>query len=86
MSQDLDPDGVHLTPVSGLHYVLQLFDSTMGVLSRLTLNADSRVVLVQENVRQHADRLAFLETRHGHLASNYDQKFAADADTHHMLL
>ena len=33
VSQDLCPDGVHLTPVSGLHYVLHLFDDTQRVLN-----------------------------------------------------
>ena len=30
--QDLSPDGIHLTPVSGLHFVLHLFDEAQRVL------------------------------------------------------
>ena len=86
MSQDLDPDGVHLTPVSGLHYVLHLFDGTLSIISRLNLDTDSRVVVVQEAVRQHDDRLTYLESRHGNLASDYDLKFASDAEFGDMVL
>ena len=80
MSQSLDPDGVHLTPVSGLHYLLHLYDSTLSIISQFGSDADSRVVVVQEAVRQHDDRLAYLENRHGALAARCDIKFAIDAE------
>ena len=31
--QDLSPDGIHLTAVSGLHYLLHLFDQSEAVLA-----------------------------------------------------
>ena len=34
--QDLCPDGVHLTPVAGLHYLLHLFDDAQRVLTALS--------------------------------------------------
>ena len=34
--QDVGPDGVHLTPVAGLHYLLHLFDDAHRVLTSLT--------------------------------------------------
>ena len=80
MSQSLDPDGIHLNPVSGLHYLLHLYDSTIDLISQFDLSADSRVLVVQETVRQHDDRLAYLENRHGALAANCDIKFARDAE------
>ena len=80
LSQDLLPDGVHLTPVSGLHYVLHIFDQTEAALSLSTQNSDSKLVHVQEAVRQHDDRLVFLETRHDRLSCSHDVKVAADAE------
>ena len=77
---------MHLTPVSGLHYVLHLFDSTMGLLQQLSLDTDARVDIVQESVRQHSDRLAFLENRHGSLASGCTIKFAQDAEFNDWML
>ena len=80
ISQDLLPDGVHLTPVSGLHYVLHLFDQTEAVLSISTQDPDSKLVHVQESVRHHNDRLVFLESRHDKLSVSHDIKVAADAE------
>ena len=58
LSQDLSPDGIHLTPVSGLHYVIHLFDHSLALLEdrspEMVLNS------VQEAVRHHNDRLVFL--------------------------
>ena len=34
--QDLLPDGLHLTPVAGLHYLLHLFDDAHRILTSLT--------------------------------------------------
>ena len=86
LSQDLDPDGVHLTPVSGLHYILHLFDSTVSLLQQVGLDTDARVDLVQESVRQHSDRLAYLENRHGTLASGCTIKFAQDQEFNDWML
>ena len=80
ISQDLDPDGVHLTPVSGLHYVLHIFDATINLLQQSGLTTESRVDIIQESVRQHDDRLAYLENRHGALDSGCNLKFAQDAE------
>ena len=35
ISQDLCEDGIHLTPVAGLHYLLNLFDDAKRVLSSI---------------------------------------------------
>ena len=80
MSQDLLPDGVHLTPVSGLHYVLHVFDQTEAVLALVTQNSDSKICHVQEVVRQHDDRLVFIENRHQQLSVSHDIKIASDAE------
>ena len=81
-SQDLLPDGKFLSPVSGLHYVLFLFDQTELLLSRLSLNEESRFSLVQEQVRHHEDRMSYIENNHICLQQQVDTKVARDAEFH----
>ena len=38
--QDLCPDGVHLTPVAGLHYLLHLFDDGQRIIESLTAKGE----------------------------------------------
>ena len=79
-SQDLMPDGIHLTPVSGLHYALYLFDNTESVLRNAAATSDAQLFTVQEVCRQHDDRLVFLEQRHARLDIRFDFKAAIDAE------
>ena len=85
-SQDLMPDGIHLTPVSGLHYVIQLFDQTESALQASALSIDQELASVKESVRQHDDRMAYLESRHGSFSSKANLKVAADAELHDWML
>ena len=78
--QELLPDGVHLTPVSGLHYVLHLFDQSELALASAASTSDACLDHVQEAVRHHDDRLVFLESRHGQLACTSDLKVARNAE------
>ena len=78
--QELCPDGIHLNPVSGLHYILHLFDQAAAVINLSEQDSEVRLGHVQEAVRKHDDRLAYLESRHGRLASSHDFKIAADAE------
>ena len=80
ISQDLMPDGIFLNPVSGLHYVINLFDSAQDIINTLGQSSDVKISSVQESVRRHEDRLSYLECRHGDLTSRNDLKFAADAE------
>ena len=79
-SQDLLPDGVFLTPVSGLHYVIHLFDSAESVLATSVLGGDAQLSLVRESVRQHDDRMAYLENRHNRLIDVTNLRAAVDAE------
>ena len=74
------PDGVFLTPVSGLHYVLHIFDQTEAALKTSTFKTEQQLGSVQESVRQSFDRIAYLENRHGGLQARVDLKIAADAE------
>ena len=78
ISQDLSPDGVHLSAVSGLHYVIHLFDQAEAVLALAPREPELKLVKVQEAVRQHDDRLSYLEGRHGTLQGNFSLKVATD--------
>ena len=74
------PDGCFLTPVSGLHYMIHLFDQAEVVLLAAFSGHEARLGHVQEVGRQHGDRLTFLENRHVKLNSRFDLKFAADQE------
>ena len=80
VSQDLQPDGGHLTPVSGLHYILHLFDQTESILALHQCNSEIKLTAVQESVRQHDDRLSYLESRHKGLLDVVNVKVATDAE------
>ena len=78
--QDLESDGVHLNPVSGLHYALHLFDKTSAVLASLASSGDRQLAIVQEQVRHHEDRMSFLEIHHVGLRNQLATKVAVDAE------
>ena len=78
--QDLLSDGVFLNPVSGLHYVLQLFDSSEAALAIVTSSGNVQFGSVKENVRLHDDRMAYIEKRHENLERRVDHKIAIDAE------
>lgn len=85
-SQETLPDGVYLTPVSGLHYVLHIFDQTEALIKSASSSTDAQLYQVQELSRQHDDRIVFLEQRHGHLDGRFDLKVASDAEFNDYLL
>lgn len=74
------PDGAFLTPVSGLHYVLNIFDQAAAVLDLLPATLEVQHGHVTESVRCHDDRIAYLEGSHGHLVKRVDSKAAVAAE------
>ena len=79
-SQDLLPDGVFLSPVSGLHYMLHLFDQTDLQLSAAEMSGTAQFNQVKETVRHHEDRMVFLESRNQQLQQRVSHKIAVDAE------
>ena len=71
---------MHLNPVSGLHYILHVFDQTEVALTRLGMDTDGRLVQVQEQVRHHEDRMSYLENHHVGLQKQVSTKVAVDAE------
>ena len=80
ISQDLMPDGQFLTPVSGLHYVIHLFDQSDVILAGVTSGPDSQLVSVKEVCRHHDDRISYLEHRHENLNGRLNIKTAKDSE------
>ena len=80
VSQDLCPDGVLLTPVSGLHFVLYLFDETLSALKAVETTPDTLLVGVLESVRAHDDRLAYIEHDHSRLHHRVDRRVAIESE------
>ena len=73
-------DGVNLTPVAGLHYVLWLFDKTESVLIDAASTPEGQLEVVRESVRSHDDRIAYLEHDHSQLQHDYSLKAAIDGE------
>ena len=84
--QILDSDGIFLNPVSGLHYVLHLFDATETALQSAFLGTDQSLLVIKETVRQSNDRVSYLENKHVKLQSQVDLKTASDAEFSDWLL
>ena len=80
ISQDLMPDGVFLTPVSGLHYVLHVFDQADVLLNLSQASGEAQFLHVREGVRSTDDRVSYLEQRHVHLLGRMNHKVAVDAE------
>ena len=78
--QDLMPDGKHLTPVAGLHYILHLFDQAEASIKSSSQAGDVQFNQVKEQVRHHEDRVSYLESRHVQLNRTVDHKIAVDAE------
>lgn len=80
INPELAPDGVHLTPVSGLYYVIHLFDQSVSTLATIGAAQDQQLVSVRENVRLHDDRISYLESRHVQLNHRVNLKTTEDAE------
>ena len=77
---DFGADGVHLTPFSGLEYVLHLFDSSLELFSMLEASPDVVAVKSCEASRVLEDRVMALEQDHRRLNMVVEKKTAADAE------
>ena len=73
-------DGVHLTPYSGLEFMIHLFDSSEEALASLA--SPSEVVISQnsESTRVLEDRVMALEQDHRRLNKIVENKIAIDAE------
>ena len=77
---DFDQDGVHLTPYSGLEFVLGLFDGAQTSLERLASDTEVIVSKTSESTRVLEDRVVALEQDHRRLNRVVDDKIAVDSE------
>ena len=80
INQDVTSDGVSLTPVAGLHYILHVFDQSEALLTLSEADQVQKAETVHEAVRYHDDRLAYLEHDHAMLFGKVSHKMAVDAE------
>ena len=76
----LEQDGVHLTPYSGMEFVLHLFAEPERIMTSITSTPDAKAVLVDEEVRLIKDRVLVLEQDHRRLTEKSDRQFAIDQE------
>ena len=73
-------DGVHLTPYSGLEYVLHLFDNAGSILDALTAEPSEIASRHAETSRVLEDRMMALEQDHHRLSLGVESKTAEDSE------
>ena len=76
----LEADGVHLTPFSGLEYVLHLFDASQEAFSTLTLGDSSRIDQVVSANRVLESRVSVVELDHARLVKSFEFQTAITAE------
>ena len=73
-------DGVHLTPFSGLEFMMHLFDSSEEALASIDLPVEANAAKNSENTRVLEDRVMALEQDHRRLNKVVEDKIAIDAE------
>lgn len=74
------PDGVHLTPYSGLQFLIHLFDGAEDLLDGLALSTEASSAKTSESTRVLEDRMMALEQDHKRLNNVVDKKIAVDSE------
>ena len=82
---DYESDGVHLTPYSGLEFILHLLDSSHDLMTLLEAPLDEVAVKTCESTRVLEDRMMALEQDHRRLNRVVESKSAvyAELDDYH---
>ena len=73
-------DGVHLTPYSGLEFVLHLFDSAGSVLDAVLAGPSEVASMTTEATRVLEDRMMAIEQDHHRLNMGVESKTAEDSE------
>ena len=80
INQGLLDDGANLNPVSGLHYLLHLFDESERLLNLASQSSEVQHFDVAETARANRDRITLLEHDHVRLSRQIDLKVAYDSE------
>ena len=75
-----EQDGVHLTPYSGLEFVLHLFDSASALMDSFTSQPEEVLISNCESSRVLEDRMMAIEQDHRRLNRVFEDKIAIDAE------
>ena len=76
----LEADGVHLSPYSGMEFVLHLFDAAQEVRSNLELPCENRVLKTEVVCVGLQDRVHVLEQDHSRLSHKFELQMAANSE------
>ena len=76
----LEEDGVHLTPFSGMEFVLSLFKTPEALLTSLTKDVEEQVDDLRSDTRLLQDRVLVLERDHKRLNDRFDYQTAVDSE------
>lgn len=77
---EYESDGVHLTPYSGLEYLIHLFDSAKVLMSASTRELPDRVSTGDEITRVLQDRVMALEQVQKLMIKDSELKYAIDSE------
>ena len=77
---DYESDGVHLTPYSGLEFIMHLFDSASALLMLAASPVEAKGAIVQESARVLEDRVMVLEQDHRRLNRVVEKMSASEAE------
>ena len=75
-----EQDGVHLTPYSGLEFILHLFDSASALIDSLASQPEDVLLQNCEGSRVLEDRMMAIEQDHRRLNRVVEYKIAEDAE------
>ena len=76
----LEADGVHLTPYSGIEYILHLFKAPEDLMATATTEVEQRVDVLTEAQRGLEDRVMVLEKDHAQLRHDTELQQAISAE------
>ena len=77
---DLESDGVHLTAISGLEYILFLFDSATTTIDRSKKPMTALTNINSDAIRTLEDRVVVLEQDRTRMSREFESKAAIDAE------
>ena len=77
----LEADGVHLTPFSGMSYILHLFDTAQEVRDALELPAEARMQRNESKCLAVEDRMLVIERDHSRLNRKFELQYAANSES-----
>ena len=76
----LESDGIHLTPYSGLQFIVHLFDVASEAVGNLKKTPNALISIQSESIRSLEDRMTVIEQDHRRLNSSVELKAAVSSE------